>query len=114
MNFLRKLFGGSGTSADQRSIYVYVRPKRCDEIVEVRIDLLSDLSMTDDGSGYWMRKIAQAVRCPFPAEITLHFDKNRKVVSQEVTDGELVDRDTYDTWAADNQRATDSSARGTT
>lgn len=101
MNFLRNLFSGGSSSGDAHAYYVYVRPKRCDQIVEVRIDLHNDLSLTDDGSSYWIRKVAQAARCPFPAEIVLHFDKNRKLVSSEVTDGEQVDKAEYEAWLAE-------------
>jgi hypothetical protein len=101
MNFLRNLFGGgSGSSDDGRSLFVYVRPKRCDQIVEVRIDLMNDLSTTDAGDGFWVRKIAQAIRCPFPAEIVLYFDKSKRITSREITDGEFVESAEYEAWQA--------------
>lgn len=100
MNFLKNLFSGGGNSGDARGFFVYVRPKRCDQIIEVRIDLRNDLSLTDDG-GYWIRKVAQAARCPFPAEVVLHFDKNRRLVSSEVSDGEEVDKAEYEAWLAE-------------
>jgi hypothetical protein len=100
MNFLRNLFGGGDGSDDSRSLYIYVRPKRCDQIVAVRIDLMNDLSITDDEAGYWVRKVAQAYRCPFPAELIVYFDKSKRMVSREVTDGELVEKAEYEAWQA--------------
>jgi hypothetical protein len=102
MNFLKNLFGGEGGVQDKRGYYVYVRPKRCDQLLEVRIDLYNDLSLDDDG-GYFVRKIAQSARCPFPAEITLNFDKNRSFLKRNIVDGEFVEKSEYEAWNAERQ-----------
>ena len=104
MGFLKKLFGsGGGRSRDKNALYVYVRPQYCEQIVEVRINLLNDLSMTDDGKGYFTRKLATAVRCPYPAEIYLYFDKNRRLTDSEVEKGELVSEEEYRQWQAQKE-----------
>jgi len=107
MNFLKNLFGGGGKSgqSDRRGFYIYVRPKRCDEIVEVRIDLMNELSLTDDNSGYFVRKIVHATRCPFPAEIYLYFDKTRRAVEIKVSDGEILTVHDYENWLAKKKSA---------
>jgi hypothetical protein len=106
MNFLKNLFGGSrGGSGDKRSLRLYVRPKRCDRLVEVRIDLYNDLSQEDDGKGYFVRKIAQAARCPFPAELYLQFDGNRRLVEQSIENGEFVTEEEYQAWLAEQETA---------
>lgn len=89
MNFLKKLFSGGGQSSND-GYYVYVKPKMCQEIVEVRINMKNDLSPTEDYNGYWVRKVASATRCPFQAEITLHFDKSRNLLDREIENGEFV------------------------
>ncbi len=89
MNILKSLFGGGGRN-DDRGIYFYVQPKMCKEILRVRVDPLNDLSQTDDGKGYWCRKLASAARCPFQADLELYFDKNKHYTGSEVTDGALV------------------------
>ena len=89
MNFLKSLFGGGGRDED-RGIYFYVRPKMCKEVLRIRVDPLNDLSQTDDGKGYWCRKVASAARCPFQAEVELRFDKHKRYQDGEVTNGELV------------------------
>ena len=96
MNFLKSLFGGGGRHED-RGIYFYVQPKMCKEILRVRVDPLNDLSQTDDGKGYWCRKVASAARCPFQAEIELYFDKNKRFKDSSVENGELVSEEA---WAA--------------
>ena len=102
MGFLKKLFG-SGSQREKDALYVYVRPKYCAQIVAVRVHLLNDLSWTDDGTGYFVRKVAQAVRCPFPAEVYLHFDKNRRLTGSEVEKGELVSKEEYQQWLAETE-----------
>ena len=89
MNIFKSLFGGLSRS-DDRGVYFYVQPKMCQEILRVRVDPLNDLSRTDDGKGYWCRKMASAARCPFQAELELYFDKNKRFTNGDVTNGELV------------------------
>lgn len=89
MNILKSLFGGGGRD-DDRGIYFYVQPKMCQEILRIRVDPLNDLSQTDDGKGYWCRKLASAARCPFQAELELYFDKNKRYTHSDVENGELV------------------------
>lgn len=88
MNFLKRLFGGGGSS--DRVLILYVRPKMCQEILRVRIDLFNSLSLADDGDSYFVRKLASASRCPFQAEIEITFDKNRRIVQQQIANGEFV------------------------
>ena len=91
---MKSLFSaGSGQSND--AYYIYVQPKMCQEIVEVRINMKNDLSPTEDYSGYWVRKVASATRCPFQAEMTLYFDKSRKLLSREIENGEFVTQEAY-------------------
>lgn len=109
MNFLKKLFGGSSGSPDGRSFYVYVRPKMCQELIEIRIDLYNDLSQEDHGSGYFVRKVASATRCPFQAEMTLYFDKGRRYLSGDIENGEFVTAEEYAAWAAQHAASTSES-----
>ncbi len=98
VNFLKKLLGGAGPG-EKNILSLYVRPKRCDKIVRVRINLYNDLSLSD-GDGYHCRKTARAARCPFAAEIFLRFDKNRRLLEQEIENGEFVSEENYLEWAA--------------
>jgi hypothetical protein len=102
MNFFKKLFGGTGSrsDSDRAGSYYYVQARDCDEVVQVRIDLNNDLSLTDDGSGYWVRKLAHGTnyRCRWPVELTLYFDSNRRLQNSDVQGGELVTREEYEAW----------------
>ena len=97
MNFLKKLFGANSRPNDG-GYYVYVKPKMCKEIVKVRINLMNDLSLTDNDDGYWVRKVASATRCPFQAELTLYFTKNKQITNKEITNGEYVDEAAYQAY----------------
>lgn len=98
MGFLRRIFGGGGKSSnDAVGLYFYVRPKRCDEIVKVRINMNNDLSRADEG-GYFVRKVVQATRCPFPAELHVSFDDKRRITQIGVQDGEEVGEEVYNEW----------------
>ncbi len=101
MNFLKKLFGGGNTGRDDRGTYYYVKPHRCDDILRVRVDMSNDLSLTDDGSGYWVRKLASSgnYKCN-QVEVTLYFDNNRRLQDNELNGGKMVERADYDAWVA--------------
>ena len=103
MNFLKNLFGGGNQSKDG-GYYVYVKPKMCQEVVRVRINMNSDLSQTDDMDGYWVRKVASATRCPFQAELTLHFNKSRKLVDREIENGEYVSEEDYLAFTGETEK----------
>lgn len=97
MNFLRKLFTGGGGAAVNAHFF-YVRPKRCDEIVQVRINPHNDLSLLDDGNGFFVRKTARGNRCPFEASLYVVFDQNRRPVNVEIENGESVTEADYLAW----------------
>ena len=98
MNFLKKLLGGDG-SRDDRGMYFYVIPHRCDDVLRVRVEMANDLSQSDDGKGYWVRKLASSsnYKCN-QVELTLFFDGNRRLVDQEIEGGKMVDAAAYDSW----------------
>jgi len=91
MKFLRGLFSPPAViPASSRFLTYQVRPKRCSEVVEVRIDTMNDPSLLDDG-GFFVRKVARGERCPFPAELHVTFNGHKTVIDVKVIDGELVE-----------------------
>ncbi len=101
MGFFRNLFGGGGKkpAVDRDGMYIFVRPKMCEEVVRVRVNLMNELSATDEG-GYFVRKMVSATRCPFQAEVELTFDKSKNITQSIVTNGELLDGADYEAWLA--------------
>lgn len=102
---LRGLFGGGGQQhgmdRDDRSLWLYVRPHRCDDVLRVRIDMMNDLSQRDDGDGYHVRKLASSAnyRCN-QVELELHFDRRRRVEKREAQGGVFVERADWEAWQA--------------
>ena len=103
MKFLKKLLGGGRRSGD-RGLYFYVQPKACQTIVQVRVDPLNEPSRTDDGKGFFVRKIVSGYRCPFQAELLIYFDNHRQPINTEVANGTLAHEADY---LAQQQSATD-------
>lgn len=92
--WLKRFFSAS-PSQKSRYYTLYVRPKACKEVLEVRIDTMNDISRTDDGKGYFVRKLARGARCPFHVEIELTFDASLRPQQTTVVNGEEVGYDDY-------------------
>ncbi len=106
---LQRLFSGGGNNSNQRTSFFYVqvykapnRPSDGDEVVEIRVDLINDLSLDDEG-GYFSRKVAVGPKTFKQAELLLYYDANRKLRGTEVGNGELVGRADYDAYLASTQ-----------
>ena len=101
MSFLKKLGSlFSPPSSDSRSLWLYVKCDKCGEILKGRVDLHNDLSIdygeAGGGTSYFCRKVfIGSNRCYRPIEVELTFDKNRRVMNEEVKGGELVSEEDY-------------------
>ena len=101
MNFLKKLGAlFSASPGDSRNLWLYVKCDKCGEILKGRVDLHNDLSVQygDSGSGasYFCRKVfVGSNRCYNPIELELTFDKDRRLLSEEIKGGETVTREDY-------------------
>lgn len=101
MKFFRKLaqmLSGTSAAAAQGDIgmYYYVRVLRSGEVLRIRINPNNDLSLTDDESGYFVRKVAVGTRSFERVELAITYDKNRTVTHVEVQGGALVDQAAYE------------------
>lgn len=91
MGFLKKLFGGGGTSSGSDFYTFTVRCDRCGETVEGRVNLANDLS-TDDDSGYLVRKLLMGSgRCFQQIEVLLRYDAARLLQEKEISGGKFVE-----------------------
>lgn len=101
MNFLKRLanlFSGSST-ATQRHYTVYVLSHRCNEPVAGQVDLLNELSQTDEGDGYYVRKVYSTSgrqRCFGQVEVELWFDRNKQLTQHEVQGGRWLEAAEYE------------------
>jgi hypothetical protein len=99
VNFLKKLFGSSAENRDGSGMYFYVKLHRCEDIIRVRVDMNNELSLNDDSSGYWVRKLVSGsnYKCAH-AELNVYFDTNRNLQNSDVQGGQLVKREDYESW----------------
>lgn len=103
MDFLKRLF--TPAPPKDRALYFYVKPKACQEIVRVRIDTMSELSRSEDGEGYYVRKLARGARCPFQVEIEMNFDSNHKVIDTTITNGTEATEADYNAFIGSKSQA---------
>ena len=91
MGFLKNLFGGGGSAKPDKRYYVFhVKCKRCGEVLEGRIDLDNDLSLNDEGNGYFARKtLMGGKRCFQQIEVELNFDSARQLLEKTITGGQF-------------------------
>src|SRR3984893_8929581 len=75
LGFLGRLFGGGPTPQKSRDggIYVRIRCDACGEVVQTRINPTSELSQSDEGSGYFVRKVLVGQQCFRPIAVELHY-----------------------------------------
>lgn len=101
MNFLRKLaglFAGGPSVSGDVGLYYYVKCDRCGEVIRVRINPMNDLSQTDDGQGYFVRKVIVGTRCYNRIEAEFSYGSNRRLNDTTISGGKLVDAETYETY----------------
>ena len=88
LDALKSMFAAGGGDAD--AMWLYVRCKRCGEVIKTRIDLRSSLSLVD-GGGYMTNKTLIGSRhCFQRIEVTLYFNESRQLVDQQISFGEFI------------------------
>jgi len=100
VNLLKKLFGSGGRPAGDSGLYFYVKSNRSGEVVQVRLHRENDLSLTDDETGYFVRKLIVGQKSFDRIEAEFYFDRAKHFVSAEVNGGTLVEREDYDAYLA--------------
>lgn len=75
--------------------WVYVRCKRCNEVIKTRIDLENSLSPTDSGDYVTRKTLVGNQRCFERIEVTLHFNRGRKLVDRDISNGEFISAEEY-------------------
>jgi hypothetical protein len=98
MQFLKRLF--SPAPPKDRALVIYVKPKACSEVLKVRIDTMNELSRTDDGEGFYVRKLARGKRCPFQVEIEMTLDRSHNVIEKTIINGTEATAEEYEAFVA--------------
>ncbi len=92
MDFLKKLFASKPAQAASDIMRVQVKCKRCGEIIEGHVNLANDLSLNDDGNGYFVRKVLMGNgRCFQQVEVTLAFDLARRLLDKQAVGSAFVE-----------------------
>jgi hypothetical protein len=92
---LGRLFGGgrsAGARGSDGGIYIRVKCNACGEVVQTRVNPTSELSLSDEGTGYFVRKVLVGRQCFRPIEVELRYkDLGRTEISREVKGGTSVE-----------------------
>ena len=98
MSFFKRLAeifsGNQAPGFDDRSYWLWVRCNRCGETLSTRVDLLNDLSRDYDTGHYTVRKLIVGGgenRCFQRIEVELTFDKNRRLIDQSISGGQIIE-----------------------
>ncbi len=90
------LTGGAAT--ENRTLAIYVMSHRCHEPVAGQVDLLSELSRTENDVGFYTRKVLHTTgetRCFDQVELELWFDSRKKLERYEVSGGRWLEAEEY-------------------
>lgn len=96
---LAALFGGA-PKPSSRYFAIFVVSNRCREPVAGQVDLLNELSLTDEKERpYFVRKVLHTSgrnRCFDQVEVQLWFDNNKRLLERDVFGGRWLEREEYD------------------
>ena len=90
MSFFKNLFSSGLAKPDNKYFTFHVKCNRCGETLEGRVDLDNDLSLSDTGDGYFVRKgLMGSNLCFQQIEVELTFDSSRQLVEKTITGGKF-------------------------
>ena len=101
MNIFQKLASlfKPGPSTKTRHLSVYLLSRRCNEPLMGQVDMMNELSQTEDGQhSFFVRKVLHTSgrnRCFDQVEVQLWFDANRQLVSHEQFGGRWLTAEEY-------------------
>lgn len=106
MNLFQRIlnFFSTKPGSDRRHFTIYVLSRRCNEPLTGQVDLMNELSQSDDGDHpYFARKVIHTSgrnRCFDQVEIQLWFDKDKKLANHEESGGRWLTAAEYETELA--------------
>jgi len=88
--------------SEDNPYWVYVRCRRCGEVIKTRIDLSNDLSLKEEG-GFIVNKtlIGGSQLCFERIEVSLTFDSNRQLIERDIRGGDFISAEEYNAGAAE-------------
>ncbi len=100
LNSLKSLFAG-GEGQDEDAYWLYVRCRRCGEVIKTRLDLRNNLSARDDGGFIARKTLVGNQLCFERIEVALTFDQNRQLIDREIVRGEFITAEEYESARSD-------------
>jgi hypothetical protein len=108
MDFLRRIFGGSGATTSDGAIHLYVRCTHCSAPVHVRADPRNDLLIEygdeDDTTGYRLIKEIMDSRCFRLMRAEIQYDRGRREISRQIEGGAFISKEDYDQLVAQGDK----------
>ena len=104
MNFLKKTFAGrkrySPVREDRDLLRLYIKCHKCGKTLKLLVNMNTDLEnqykeAAEEGPDYILRKEAMDDRCFAGIFIRMEFDKNRNILSREITNGEFIGEEEF-------------------
>ena len=91
-SWLARLFGGGGKRAPDGGIYIVVKCDACGEEIRARINPSAELSLVDDGQGYFVRKVLVGQQCFRPIQVEIRYSDLRGTeISRDVRGGTSIE-----------------------
>lgn len=101
LDSIKSIFSGGGNPGQQAELWIYVRCRRCGEVIKTRLDLINNLTPGDEG-GYMAHKTLVGSRLCFQRiEATLIFDDNRRLIDQSAVGGEFITEEEFEAALAE-------------
>ncbi|MEX1018530.1 MAG: hypothetical protein WDZ49_02670 [Litorilinea sp.] len=91
--------GGGGGSKNGRILPVYVLSRRCNEPIAGQVDLYNELSLDEEETGYFCRKVLHTSgesRCFDQVEVSIWFDNRKNMTEHEVSGGRWLSEAEYE------------------
>jgi hypothetical protein len=90
LDSVKSMFAGGEGSDDRDAHWLYVRCRRCGEVIKTRLDLQHNLTPRDEG-GFIARKTMVGNQLCFERiDVTLIFDERRQVIEHQISGGDLI------------------------
>ena len=94
---IKSLFGGSSEGEQSDKVYwIYVRCRRCGEVIKTRLDLLNNLSPNDEGGYTASKTLVGNHLCFERIEVILTFDEKRRLINRDISRGDFITAEEYE------------------
>ena len=94
--FFKKLLGKKEEDSSG-FLWIYSQCDQCEEKYRTLIRKYNDLTPTykDDGPAYILKKELIGASCPNRINLYLEFDRNYRKISEEITGGQFISKEEY-------------------